>query len=218
MALLVGRAGSTPPPTPVQATEGDAAEKFEQTAVYVNVPDDWIVDAQRAAQSGYPLSMAHGQPPMERHLLPHLAAPRDEIPPPALPTLYFTPPPFWGEPPAGLVRFAAMPQTVQVFTFTATATNEQPTAPPSTGSAVVVGGSHSGAVTAREHEDASASAEASVETSPAGHTEPQGQLLRDASSQPVPWWALFPHLPRSPCCRLTSNRLLQHRAARTRAN
>ena len=101
----VEHAGNTPPSTPAL----DAELAVDETAEDISHVDLHDLDAS------YPLSIAQGQPPMERHLVPLSAVPT-ALPPPALPTVFPTPFPFWDASlsPAG---FAAVPQSIQVYTM-----------------------------------------------------------------------------------------------------
>ena len=83
----VEHAGSTPPSTPAPDSEvviDEAAESFAHEDSTVSYELD----------ACYPLTIAQGQPPMERHLVPLSATPT-AVPPPALPILFPTPFPFW---------------------------------------------------------------------------------------------------------------------------
>ena len=119
----VEHAGNIPPSTPAP----DAELVVDGTADDISHEDIHDLDAS------YPLSIAQDQPPMERHLVPLSAVPT-ALPPPALPTVFPTPFPFWDASlsPAG---FAAVPQSIQVYTFTAASTEQQ--AMPAASSSVV---------------------------------------------------------------------------------
>ena len=82
-ARRIERAGSTPPPTPTQDLDVISDEVTEHTA-----HEESSVLYEHDAS--YPLTIAQGQPPMERHLVPLSATPT-AVPSPALPTLFPTP-------------------------------------------------------------------------------------------------------------------------------
>ena len=83
----VEHAGSTPPSTPAP----DSEFIIDETAEDISHLDSHGLDAS------YPLAIAQGQPPMERHLVP-LSAVQTVVPSPALPTVFPTPFPFWDAP------------------------------------------------------------------------------------------------------------------------
>ena len=119
----VEHAGSTPPSTPAPDSEVVIDEAAENIS-HVDSTVSYKLDAS------YPLTIAQGQPPMERHLVPLSAMPT-AVPPPALPTLFPTPFPFWDASLSSSASFEAVPLSIQVYTFTASSATEQYTMPAS---------------------------------------------------------------------------------------
>ena len=180
----VEHAGSTPPSTPASDSEVAIDEAAENIS-HVGSTVSYELDAS------YPLTIAQGQPPMERHLVPLSDMPT-AVPPPALPALFPTPFPFWDASLTSSASFAAIPQSIQVYTFTASSATEQHTMPASSSSTVGAGASGGSTVTTNTQVSASTIAEVEVQTgyvsqvSPFGQSASPSQLLETPSSQPAP--------------------------------
>ena len=180
----IEHAGSTPPLTPAQDSDVIIDEATEHTA-----HEDSSVSYEHDAS--YPLTIAQGRPPMERHLVPLSATPA-AVPPPALPTVFPTPFPFWDASLSSPAGFAAVTPSIQVYTFTASSATEQHTMPASSSSTVGAGASGGSTVTTNTQVSASTIAEVEVQTgyvsqvSPFGQSASPSQLLETPSSQPAP--------------------------------
>ena len=184
----IEHAGSTPPSTLARDSDVIIDEATEHTA-----HGDSSVSYEHDAS--YPLTIAQGQPPMERHLV-SLSATPTAVPSPALPTLFPTPFPFWDASLSSPAGFAAVPPSIQVYTFAASSATEQHTIPSSSSSTVGAGASGGSTVTTHAQVGASTIAEAEVQTgsvsqvSPLGQSASPSQSLETLSSQPAPWDSL----------------------------
>ena len=112
------------------------------------------------------------------------------------PTVFPTRFPFWDASLTSSAGFAAVPQSIQVYTFTASSATEQQAMPAPSSSAVdpsVLSGS---ALATHAQVSASTVAEAEVQTgsvnqvSPLGQSASASQSLETPSSQPAPWNSL----------------------------
>ena len=176
----VEHAGSTPPSTPAP----DSEFIIDETAEDSSHLDSHGLDAS------YPLAIAQGQPPMERHLVP-LSAVQTVVPSPALPTVFPTPFPFWDAPLTSSAGFAAVPQSIQVYTFAASSATEPPSSS-AVNSSVLSGGT----LSTNAQVSASTVAGAEVQTGSVSQVSPPGQSatasrsFETQSSQPTPWNSL----------------------------
>ena len=132
---------------------------------------------------------------MERHLVPLSAVPT-LVPPPALPTVFPTPFPFWDASLTSSAGFAAVPLSIQVYTFTASAATEQQAMPVPSSSAVdpsvLSGGTHStyAQVSASTVTEAAVQPNLVNQVSPLGQSATASQSFETPSSQPAPWNSL----------------------------
>ena len=132
---------------------------------------------------------------MKRHLVPLVATPA-EMPSPVLPALYPTPFPFWDACLTSSASFAAVPQSIPVYIFTASSATEQQAMPAPSSSAVDPSALSGSALATHAQVSANAVAEAEVQTgsvnqvSPLGQSASASQSLETPSSQPAPWNSL----------------------------